>query len=92
MERKAIQEKLFDILQSKDKMSLQIDTAKISANTSLLSDIALDSIQIIELIVGIENMFRFDIDTDELSLGCFDRFSDLIDFVQEKISGQKEAS
>jgi acyl carrier protein len=88
MERQAIREGILDILSSKDQMSLQIDVSEIHDDTSLINDVALDSIQILELIVAIENRFKFNINTEEISLDIFDRFSNLVDHIEAKMNNQ----
>lgn len=85
MQLEQIRENLLDILASEDFGSLQIDVSAIDNETSLLNDIALDSIQLLELVVAIENRFGFSINTRRLSIDIFDRFSDLVDFVDESL-------
>ncbi|HVG17914.1 MAG TPA: acyl carrier protein [Blastocatellia bacterium] len=85
MEREQIRGGIVDILTSKDFSSLQIDASSIDDDTSLLNDIALDSIQILELIVAIENRFQIRINTKRLNIDVFDRFSDLVDFVDSNL-------
>ncbi|MGD2084783.1 MAG: acyl carrier protein [Candidatus Aminicenantes bacterium] len=86
MEEQAIKQEILNILASKDFMSLQIDVENIHDHTSLINDVALDSIQILELIVAIENKFKFSINTNELSIDIFDRFSDLVNYVQVNVN------
>lgn len=81
MNKQQIRKEILDIITSKDYMSLQIDVKEIHDDTSLINDVALDSIQILELVAAMENRFKFSINTQELSIDIFDRFSDLIDYV-----------
>jgi acyl carrier protein len=87
MDREQIRHGLIDILRSGDQMSLQIDVSDITDESSLINDIALDSIQILEFIIAIENRFGFAIDTEEIDLDVFDRFSELVDYVATKVNG-----
>lgn len=87
MDRNEIRNGLLDILGSKDQMSLQIDVSDINDDTSLLNDVGLDSIQILELVVAIENRFKLCINTEEISLDIFDRFSDLVEYIGAKVGG-----
>ena len=89
MNKPKIREEILNILASKDFMSLQVDVKAINDDTSLINDIALDSIQILELIVAIENKFKFGINTEEISLDIFDRFSDLIAYVEDNLNNKK---
>lgn len=86
MNRDAIRANLISILTSKDFGSLQVDVSNLGEETSLLNEIALDSLQLLEFIVAIENSFSFKIKTNRLNVDIFDRFGDVIDFVQENLS------
>jgi len=90
MNKPKIREEILNILASKEFMSLQVDVKAINDDTSLINDMALDSIQILELIVAIENKFKFGINTEEISLDIFDRFSDLIAYVEENLKNKKD--
>ncbi len=85
MHKQEIKQKILDILASKETMSLQVDVSDIFDDTSLINDMALDSMQILELIVFLEEAFRFSIDTENLNIDTFDRFSDLVDFIDVNI-------
>ncbi|MCP4218956.1 MAG: acyl carrier protein [bacterium] len=87
MNKEEIHLNLLDLLKSKETMSLQLDVARIDKETSLLNDIALDSIQVLELLVAIENRFKVCIDTEEISLDLFDRFGDLVEHIHQKVHG-----
>ena len=86
MNRDAVRTRLISILTSKDFGSLQVDVSGLSEDTSLINEIALDSLQLLEFIVAIENAFSFQIKTNRLNVDIFDRFGDVIDFVQENLS------
>lgn len=67
-------------------MSIGSVSEKIDHNTSLISDLALDSIQIIELIIAIEKEFDISCDAEELNLSMFDNIDDMVKFVEQKVS------
>lgn len=90
MNKPKIREEILNILASKEFMSLQVDVKAINDDTSLINDMALDSIQILELIVAIENRFKFGINTEEISLDIFDRFSNLIAYVEDNLNNKKD--
>lgn len=86
MNRDTVRTRLISILTSKDFGSLQVDVSDLSEDTSLINEIALDSLQLLEFIVAIENSFSFQVKTNRLNVDIFDRFGDVIDFVQENLS------
>lgn len=86
MNRETIKRNVLNILCSKDKMSLQIDPSLINDQVSLIKDISLDSIQLLELIVSIEDQFNISIYSEDINLEIFDNFSSLINFVENKIA------
>ena len=63
-------------------------TVDLGEETSLLREVGLDSVQIIELIVAIEKNFNLPVFDDELNAGLFDRYGNLIDYIYQKINGQ----
>ena len=89
MDKREIRENLLDILTSKETMSLQVDVKDIHDETSLINDVGLDSIQVLELIVAIENRFQFSIDTEEINIDIFDRFTDLIGYIENYMNDGK---
>jgi acyl carrier protein len=86
METKEIFERLKKLLNEGKFMSIGSVSEKIDHNTSLISDLALDSIQIIELIIAIEKEFDISCDAEELNLSMFDNIDDMVKFVEQKVS------
>jgi len=84
MEYDVIKLRLNEVLNSTERMSLRLDS-ELSDSTSLLTDLALDSIQLLELIVCIEKEFGIQFNTDEIDLAIFDRVEDLVKFVQKTV-------
>ena len=84
MTKNEVRKQIFEILSSKERMSLQIDPSAISDDSSLLTDVCLDSIQILELVVAIEEGFGFSMESEEMSIDLFNRFGKLVDFVHER--------
>ena len=85
MTRDEIRDRIVHILTSKDHMSLQLDASGMTEDTSLLSDLGMDSIQILELTISLEETFGLVIG-DRLNLSLFDRFGDLVDFVEQSVA------
>ena len=62
-----------------------MDVSELTEETSLLNDVTLDSLQLLEFIVAMENRFQFKINTNKLNVEIFDRFGSVIDFVLEHL-------
>lgn len=85
MEGQVIENRIKDILKGNKFIALKEMVDTITDDTSLLSDLVLDSIQILELILAIEKEFGFSCEPDELNLDMFDRFGSLKEFVNDKV-------
>ena len=88
MERTQIADRLKELLKDNQFMSLRNYVDLINEESSLINDLALDSIQILELVVKIENEFSFTCEPTELNVDMFNRFGDLITFVQNKLQNK----
>ncbi len=86
MKRQLVAERIKNVLKSNQFLALKEMVDAITDETSLISDLSLDSIQILELLVGLEKEFGFSCESDELDLEMFDRFANLVDFVSGKAS------
>ena len=76
-----IRNRIFKILTSTDAMSLQLDTSQIGDATSLSDDLALDSIQKLELSIGLEEVFGIALDVN-LFETALDKFGDLEEYIR----------
>lgn len=63
----------------------RITEDNICSNTNIVEDIGLDSLQMINLILMIEDAFDLEIDFDEIEYEIFLRFSELVEFIKEKL-------
>lgn len=86
MDRQQIKSRLVEILTSSEFGSLQVDASLLDEETSLLNDLALDSIQLLELVVAMENAFEISLDSQRLHLDVFDRFGSVVDFVRDSLA------
>lgn len=86
MERKEVENRIKKVLREAQFLALQELVDSITDETSLINDLSIDSIQILELIVGIEKEFGFQCQPKDLNLEIFDRFERLVDFVEKKVS------
>jgi len=88
MENKEIERRVKNILANDQFPSTCEAVESINESTSLINDFALDSIQILELIVELEKEFSFTCEPYELSIDIFDRFGDLVGFIRKKINAK----
>lgn len=88
--RQQIRERIKGILCGEKFMIDRTVADSIRGDTSLINDLALDSIQILELIVGLEQEFEFTCEPYELNIDMFDNLDELIDFIEKKLK-QKSA-
>jgi acyl carrier protein len=86
MTREQIKEQMKDILKSEKFMSMSNIVDGITEESSLINDLALDSIQILELIVVMEARFSFVCEPNELNIDLFDDYGALINFIEGKTS------
>ncbi len=84
MKRAEILNVIKEIFLGDDFVVLKDAVKEIDEGTSLISDLALDSLQILNFIVLLERRFNFSCEEDELNLDLFDNVSTLIDFINEK--------
>ena len=79
-------EKLHDEIKSViQSVSPKVGINTISANTSMLRDIGLDSVQIIEFVVSLEDHFDYPLFDENLEVDLFDNFERLADFINNKL-------
>ncbi len=89
MNRTEILNVIKEIFLGDDFVILKDVVKGIDEGTSLISDLALDSLQILNFIVLLERKFNFSCEEDELNLDLFDNVSTLIDFIVEKLDKKK---
>ena len=88
MNKKDISDRIKKVLSGNQFLIGQGLIDSIGEQTSLINDLALDSIQILELIIGLEKEFMFTCEPDELNIDIFDRFDALVTFVEKKLSAK----
>jgi acyl carrier protein len=74
-------DRLIAILTSPALMSLQLVASDINDETSLISDLGLDSIQLLEFSIAIEDEFKINI-AESIERSTLDRFADLVALVR----------
>ncbi|PKU22085.1 acyl carrier protein [Telmatospirillum siberiense] len=60
------------------------DIGDASENTALFDDINLDSTSILEVLLGLEDEFRIEIDPDDLDMDSFRTIGSLADYVEAR--------
>lgn len=86
MKKEMVFEKLKKMLNEGKFMSIGNVDEDIKHNTSLINDLALDSIQILELIIAIEREFKISCNPEELDLSLFDNIEDTVKFIMQKMA------
>ena len=90
MKKEEIVNELKLILKSDKFSAFRNHIDSINDNTSLLKDIAMDSIQILEFVIEMEKKFSFSCEANELNLDIFNRFESLVSFIQKKLVSKTE--
>lgn len=62
------------------------DSVSLNEQTSLLTDLGLDSVAILQLILGIEKEFNVTIKDHELDSEVFSKMANLIDIIEGKLN------
>ena len=62
------------------------DLASLDEQTSLLGDLGLDSVAILQLVLGIEKEFNVTIKDHELDSEVFSKMANLIDIIEDKLN------
>lgn len=83
MMKQDIENKIIDLLELKSKTILH-DT------NILIKEIELDSIQYIQLLVEIEQLYSIEFETDKLLNSAFQYLADLVEYVVDKVYGAVE--
>lgn len=85
MSREVILNKLKEILGGNQFLISQEQIEKINEDTSLIYDLVMDSIQILDLLVTVEEEFGLTYEAKDLSIELFNKVSNLINFIESKI-------
>jgi acyl carrier protein len=87
--RSLIAQRLTEILLSPQFSALGVDAARLDDDTSLLNDLLMDSIQLLDFIVEMERAFGFRASSRELTIDVFDRFADVVAFVEKTLEARQ---
>ena len=67
-----------------ERLFLQVKPEEISDQGSLAEEIGVDSVQLFEIIVGLEEMFGFSVEDEEFDQERFRSVKSIADFVRSK--------
>lgn len=83
MTRQEIKSKLTEIMKLA-MPNLEIDGETVSENVSLSEDLGLNSVGVLYVVIGIEEIFgiRF----DDVGFGDFSTLGDVIDYIEKKLA------
>ena len=73
-----------------DHMLLKMDPAEIDEHASLIGVYGLDSVCVLEIIVGIEELFAVNVSDDELDLKNFESVAAIADYVRRHLERQRQ--
>lgn len=67
-----------------ERLFLDIDPAEIADGDMLMEKLDVDSIKLLEIVIGIQEAYEFEIGDDEFSPDRFETVAAIADFVREK--------
>lgn len=81
MTKEQIIEKLKDIF--KLVIHNNVDLSKVTLETNIIKDLGVNSVGLVYLVIGIEEMFE--VDMSEVTFNTFETVGDVVDFIKENI-------
>lgn len=90
MDREVIVGKLKDIIVEIKNQEVSADT--IADSTNLVTEVGIDSLQLINFILSIEDEFEIELDFDSFDLSHLNRFEALVDFVDGCINKKDDTA
>jgi acyl carrier protein len=82
------QDKLIDILYDNKAISLEMNREEFNPKISLINDLKLDSIQLLEYLLAIEFNLEINLDYEDLEIDLFDDFNKFSNYLYHKAAGQ----
>lgn len=80
-----MEQQLMQVMKESEFFSLDVRKADITPQTSIIKDLFLDSIQLLEYLVAVENNLKVNLDYQDLSIEVFESFHTLADYFYKKI-------
>lgn len=72
-----------------ERLFLSIEPAAIGSEDNLMESFEIDSVRLLEIVVGLEEIFDISLEDDEFSIERFESVKAIADLVREKL-GQQE--
>jgi acyl carrier protein len=91
-DRAQIRQRLVEVLTAEAFSAWEVDASQLRDDTSLLNEIGLDSLQLLDFIMAIERAFGFRVNGARLTIDVFDRFDSVVTFVQSSLSSAVPAA
>jgi len=82
------QDKLIDILYDNKAISIELNRQNFNPGISLINDLKLDSIQLLEYLLAIEFNLEINLDYEDLEIDLFDDFNKFSNYLYHKAAGQ----
>jgi acyl carrier protein len=82
-----LQDKLIDILYESKAISLEMNREDFNPKVSLIKDLKLDSIQLLEYLMAIELKLDVNVDYEDLQIDVFDDFNEFTNYFYQKVTG-----
>ena len=70
-----------------DRLFLKIEPESIKAESSLIDDYGVDSVSLLELVVGLEDEFGIQIEDGDFNVRNFESVASLAEFVRTRLAG-----
>jgi acyl carrier protein len=81
------QSKLIDILYDSKAISIEMNREEFNPKISLINDLKLDSIQLLEYLLAIEFNLEINLDYEDLEIDLFDDFNKFTSYLYHKVTG-----
>jgi len=88
VEQDQFQDKLIDILYDNKAISIEVNREDFNPKISLINDLKLDSIQLLEYLLAIEFNLQISLDYEDLEIDLFDDFNKFSNYLYHKAAGQ----
>lgn len=80
-----MEQQLIQVMRETEFFSLSVGKDDITPETSIIKDLALDSIQLLEYLVAVENSLEANLDYQGLSIDVFQNFHTLAEYFCGKL-------
>jgi len=84
MDKESVEKKIKRMI--KEKLSLNLELEQIPSNENVVERFNLNSIDVLELLIGIETEFNIEIEDEDLNAELVESLSNLANYVMKKIN------